>query len=220
MEQERVFLNRDFNKDAVLSSYATVAKIYNLWSWLTETKAARMALQMAQIQDGQTILEVAVGTGVVFEKITKQNPRGTNVGIELSSNMLERAVKRLHKGNPPTAYLQIGSAYHLPFRDDHFDLVVNNFMLDLLPEADFEPILLEFKRVLKKSGRVAICTMAQGNKKVNQIWSWISRRFPELLTGCRPVSMRPYLEQAGFTNVQVVQVSQNTFASEVVKAEA
>ena len=76
--------------------------------------------------------------------------------------MLERAVKRLKDHNNQNYNLQTGNVYQLPFDDDTFDLFINNFMFDLLPEADFNLILSEIKRVLKPSGRVVISTMAFG----------------------------------------------------------
>ena len=41
--------------------------------------------------DGQSILEVAVGTGMAFREILRRNPRGQNRGIDLSPGMLSRA---------------------------------------------------------------------------------------------------------------------------------
>jgi len=42
--------------------------------------------------------------------------------------------------------LQVGDAYELDFPDDSFDVLVNNYMFDLLPERDFSRVLGEFGR--------------------------------------------------------------------------
>ena len=133
--------------------------------------------------------------------------------------MLTKAINRLGKHNLKRFYLQFGNAFDLPFKGSEFDVIVNNYMFDLLPEDGFESILLEFKRVLTPSGRVAITTMAHGAKWFNRFWTWTAEHFPRLLTGCRPVSLRPFFVKAGFSNIQIVQLSQNTFASEIVSAE-
>jgi ubiquinone/menaquinone biosynthesis C-methylase UbiE len=218
MKEERVVLKRTFSEENVRDSYSRIAWFYNFWSWLTESRAAEKVIDLAQIQDGEQILEVAVGTGLVFAEIVKRNMNGRNEGIDISPAMLSRAERRLkhHKGG---FHLQIGNAYQLPFEANTFDLIINNFMLDLLPENDFATILSEFNRVLKPSGRVVISTMSFGGKWYNKIWHWIAKHFPSLLTGCRPVSLHDHLVNAGFGNIEVEYLSQNTFPSEVIRAE-
>jgi len=134
-------LKRQFAEIPLRNAYAKVAWFYNTWSWLTESGAAKTALDFAAIRNGERILEVAVGTGLVFAKIVKLNKEGLSDGIDLSESMLRRA-ERLAKRFPTERYhLQVGSAYKLPFASQSFDLVMNNFMFDLLPEEDFIPVL-------------------------------------------------------------------------------
>lgn len=215
---EKQEFKRVFSEDRVKDDYSKVAWFYDIWGRLTESKAAHQVIEKASIQSGDHILEVAVGTGNVFREIVKRNPEGMNEGLDLSGSMLAQAEKKLQKLKKESFHLQTGNAYQLPFDDGTFDLVVNNFMLDLLPENDFEKVLKEFYRVLKPSGRVVISTMAFGHKRINRIWHWIARKFPGLLTGCRPVSMGSYLISAGFTDLVVDTISQNTFPSEVLLA--
>ena len=54
---------------------------------MTESRARNRAIELAEINDGQTILEVAVGTGLAFYEIVKRNPNGTNTGVDLSLGM-------------------------------------------------------------------------------------------------------------------------------------
>ena len=213
---EEKILIRKFSENEVKDSDSKVAWFYDFWCWLTESKAAKKVIEIADIKDGESILEVAVGTGLVFKEILKRNPSGINKGIEISPSMLSRANKRLSKLNNSNYKLEIGNAYHLPFKDNSFDLVVNNFMIDLLPEKDFEKILSEFYRVIKPSGRAVISTMAFGQKWYNKFWHWIARKLPDLLTGCRPVSIVHNLKEVGFIIEKTEQISQNTFPAEVI----
>ena len=71
-------------------SIPRIAPVYDLWGILTESRARRSALELADIQDGRRLLEVAVGTGLAFEEMVRRNPRGTNLGIDLSPGMLEQ----------------------------------------------------------------------------------------------------------------------------------
>ncbi len=211
-------LNRKFSEKQVQDSYSKIAWFYDLWGLLTESKAAKKVIEIANIKDGQSILEVAVGTGQVFKEILKRNPGGKDNGIDISPSMLTRANKRISKLNHGNYILEIGNAYHLPFKDNSFDLVVNNFMIDLLPVNDFEKVISEFYRVLRPSGRAVISTMAFGQKWYNKCWHWIAKKIPDLLTGCRPVSIVNDLKEVGFQIEKIEQISQNTFPAEIIIA--
>ena len=89
-------------------------------------------------------------------------------------------------------------------------------MIEQLTEKDFEKILSEFYRVIKPSGRAVISTMAFGQKWYNKFWHWIARKLPDLLTGCRPVSIVHNLKEVGFIIEKTEQISQNTFPAEVI----
>ncbi len=211
-------LERTLDKTKTIKSFKKVVWFYDLWSRLTESKAAREVIRLSDIKGSEKILEIACGTGVLFEQIVRRNPNGTNIGIDLSPDMLNKARKRLQKNTGKFELIE-GDALQLDFEDNTFDSVVNNFMVDLMPVATFDNIANEFHRVLKPGGTVVISTFSFGKKKINSFWLWIAKHFPDLLTGCRPVSFKTYLENAGFSITEVVEVSQNTFPSEVIKAK-
>ena len=212
-------LPRKVSEKKITEAYSRIARIYDVWAKLTESKAADRAIELAEIKDGERILEVAVGTGMLFERIVRMNPGGVNEGIDISPDMLSRAQNRLRRVGAHNYHLQIGNARSLPFEAAKFDLVVNNFMLDLLPEDSFGVVLSEFSRVLRSRGRVIISTMTFGNEWYHGFWKWLARHCPALLTGCRPIHIGFHLQEAGFGNLTACFVSQNTFPSEVVRAE-
>jgi ubiquinone/menaquinone biosynthesis C-methylase UbiE len=211
-------LQRKFSSEEVKREYSHVSGIYDLWERLTESKAVNRALELADIRDGESVLEVAVGTGTAFQKIVEANRHGRNEGIDLSPAMLSAATRRMKAFDAASYHLQIGNAYELPFDASGFDLVINNYMLDLLPESDFVAILSEFFRVLRPSGRLVIVTMAFGEKRYNHVWHWVARHSPSLLINCRPVLIEKYVTAAGFKSVRVEQSSQNTFPSQILTA--
>jgi ubiquinone/menaquinone biosynthesis C-methylase UbiE len=85
------------SQDEIGSVYDKLAPIYDLWVKLTESHARDRAIDLASITDGQTILEVAVGTGLAFYEIVKRNPIGHNIGIDISEGMVKKANSRLKK---------------------------------------------------------------------------------------------------------------------------
>lgn len=204
------------NQGQISDLYRKLAPVYDFWGRLTESKAQKRCLEVAAIQDGESVLEVAVGTGLAFERILRANPTGRNEGIDLSEAMLKRAEKRAAKLGVKNYRLRVGDAYALDFADDKFDVLVNNYMFDLLPEADFGTVLAEFKRVLRPGGRLATVYMTNGERSYNRIWEWIARQNPTWFGGCRPIRLAPSLEECGFVNIKRQFVSQMTFPSEVI----
>jgi ubiquinone/menaquinone biosynthesis C-methylase UbiE len=81
-------------------------------------------LELAEIKNGQRILEIAVGTGLAFYEIVKRNPDGTNIGVDISEGMLKRAEKRLRKLSGVNYELKIGNAFRLEEEDEHFDVLI------------------------------------------------------------------------------------------------
>lgn len=196
--------------------YKAIAPSYDVWGKLFETKARQRCLELARIRDGETILEVAVGTGLMFAEILKRNPAGCNEGIDLTEAMLDRAVQRATAIGVKNYRLNQGDAYSLKFADDTFDLVVNNYMFDLLPENDFATVLGEFKRVLKPGGRLALVNMAKSERWHQSIWESIYKKDPTWLGGCRGVALSEFVRAAGFRDVSREFISQKTWPSEVV----
>ncbi len=107
-------------------------------------------------------------------------------GIDISPSMLSHAEMHLRNFDRKCFELRIGNAYQLPFEENMFDLIINNFMFDLLPESDFVAILSEFNRVLKSSGRD--CHFYDGfrNKVVQQGMALDSETVPLLIDRLSP----------------------------------
>jgi ubiquinone/menaquinone biosynthesis C-methylase UbiE len=203
-------------KGQVKDIYRTIAPTYDAWAWLTESKARDRCLELAAIQDGEDVLEVAVGTGLAFERILQTNPSGRNEGIDLTDAMMTRAKNRAARSGSNNYRLRLGDAYALDFPNDSFDLLINNYMFDLLPQRDFSVVLAEFTRVLRPGGRLVIVGMTEGERWFNGLWERIYRINPALLGGCRGVSLLPYLEAGGYKQTRREYLSQLTFPSEIV----
>jgi ubiquinone/menaquinone biosynthesis C-methylase UbiE len=213
-------LPRHYSAQEMKAQYARVAWFYDAWSRLTEDKALRRLLTLAEVEDGMQILEVAVGTGRLFEKVLRLNPSGNNEGMDLSPVMLAHARRRLeHNAKVGAFRLQEGSAYDLPYESGRFDRLFNTFMVDMFPLEDYPRVLGEFMRVLKPGGRLAIAYFSYGHNWFNQIWPWLAKHFPALLTGCRPVMLGPALTQLGVQILAQESICQNTFPSTIVVAQ-
>ena len=161
-------------------------------------------------------MEVAVGTGLAFAEILKQNSSGRNEGIDLTQEMLDKAIRKAAASGQNNYRLKLGDAYQLEFADASFDVLVNNYMFDLLPEDDFGRVLTEFKRVLRPGGRLVLVNMAKGERWRNAIWEAVYKLNAEWLGGCRGVSILEHVQAISFQDARREFISQMTFPSEVV----
>ena len=204
--------------EQMVRKYNRIASIYDLFGFLMESKARQKALDVAAIKDGEKILEVALGTGLNFVEILKRNPSGWVEGIDISVKMMERARKRISRTGCGNYRLNLCDCRQLPFEDKTFDVLMNQYLFDILPVDDFFPIMSEFKRVLKDGGRIVLVNMTKGERRLNQIYEEIYKLKPPLLAGCRGVFVAPFLEALEFNKINRQFVSQLGFPSEVVCA--
>ena len=216
--RERKALDARVSQTEVAGIYDALSPMYNLWGRLTESRARDRAIDLADIKDGQDVLEVAVGTGMAFHEIVKKNPAGRNVGIDLSEGMLTKARKRLQKLRVANYELKTGSALRLEEQDASFDLLMNNYMFDLMAFEEMDTVLQEFKRVLRTGGKLVLVNMTFGEKFGTDIYTWIYRISPKLMGGCRGVQLSEKLKVHGF-NVKLREYYQQLlFPSEVILA--
>jgi ubiquinone/menaquinone biosynthesis C-methylase UbiE len=74
-------LEERFTHDEIVRKYNRISPIYDLFGILMESKARQRALDAAAIQDGEKILEVALGTGLNFVEILRRNPASSFSGM-------------------------------------------------------------------------------------------------------------------------------------------
>lgn len=198
--------------------YDGVAWFYDIWAGLTETRARNRALEIADVRDGWSILEVAVGTGAAFAELVSQNPNGNNIGIDLSPKMLAKAKKRLQASLASNYKLDIASAFALPMESGSIDLLMNNYMFDLIAYREMDQVLAEFSRVLKPGGRLVLVNMTIGERAGSGLYDYLYRLSPRLMGGCRGVRLTDRLERNGFAVDSREYYQQMLFPSEVILA--
>ncbi len=198
--------------------YDRIAPVYDVWGRLTESHARDRALELAAIEDGRSVLEVAVGTGLAFRRIVEANPNGNNLGIDLSSGMLERARRRVADLPAASYSLTLASAFDIPVADESIDILVNNYMFDLIAYDEMPSVLQEFGRVLKANGKLVLVNMTKGEQFGSGIYERIYRLSPRAMGGCRGVQLSETLQQQGFSVAIREYHQQMLFPSEVILA--
>jgi ubiquinone/menaquinone biosynthesis C-methylase UbiE len=202
----------------VARAYSRLAPIYEVWARLTESDARRRVLELLELTNGEDVLEVAVGTGVQLAEIARRNPNGHVAGVDLAEGMLAATRRRLAAQGLSNVELKQASALDLPYPADSFDLLVNGYMLDLIPTNEIPRVLAEFKRVLRPGGRLVLSNMTVGDSRAYRIWQALYERGVNLTANCRGVLAAPVLEQLGFAEVRRETMTKMGFPTEIVTA--
>ncbi len=138
----------DIKRGQVISSAAEVYDEFFLPALFQEWPAR--VLEAADIESGQTILDVACGTGVLTLAASERvGPSGSVTGIDINDGMLAVAERK----NPNIEWRQ-GRAESLPFSDQSFDVVISQFGLMFFENR--RAAVEEMVRVLQPNGRLTI----------------------------------------------------------------
>jgi ubiquinone/menaquinone biosynthesis C-methylase UbiE len=121
------------------------------------TKWAEDLVTRAQLCAGETVLDVACGTGVVTRLAAARVAPGEVAGLDLNAAMLAVARSVPHAG-APIAWVE-GSALDLPFPSASFDVVLCQLGLQFFP--DRSKALQEMHRVLRAAGRAGLSVYSQ-----------------------------------------------------------
>jgi len=198
--------------------YDGMAWYYDVWAHFTEKKAQDKAIELSKIKDGLTILDVAVGTGNLFNRILKRNPGGFNIGIDISKGMLTKAKSKLSKQPNQNYSLEIGSAFDIKMDNHTVDILFNNYMFDLIPFNQMGSIIDEFFRVLKPGGKLVLVNMTKAEQFGAGLYERIYRIYPLVMGGCCGVKQNNLLTEYGFKVITRKYVQQMLFPSEVILA--
>jgi ubiquinone/menaquinone biosynthesis C-methylase UbiE len=203
----------------VRSAYRRIAPLYDIWGRLTESRAQDLCVRWIEFDTDALVIDVATGTGALLERILRAAPGMTVIGMDLTDAMLARAAAKTARYRGRCLLAQ-ADAHRLPLPDRCADVLCNNYMFDLLPDSDFGPVLVEFLRVLRPGGTLALVNMTRPASAVQGFWEMLYRIHPPLLGGCRGVTMEPHVAAAGFRVLRRERISQLAFPSEVILARA
>jgi ubiquinone/menaquinone biosynthesis C-methylase UbiE len=143
----------------VTRKYRRLSKYYDPLFLTLETvvfcgknKNPRQALSLKIPAGSLSVLDVCTGTGRGVLPIAQT---GANiVGIDLSSDMLQVADRKIHKHGIQNISLQKMDATKLELPDEHFDIAMSSFALHEMDSRLMNQVLREVNRVLKIGGKL------------------------------------------------------------------
>jgi SAM-dependent methyltransferase len=110
---------------------------------------------LAEINPGETILDLGSGGGIdVFLAAQKVGEAGKVIGVDITLEMVETAVKNAIKGGYENVEFKLGEIENLPVEDNSIDLIISNCVINLTP--DKIKAYGEAFRVLKPGGRILV----------------------------------------------------------------
>jgi len=114
------------------------------------------------LRPGDTVLDLACGTGLNFSHLTRQlGPSGRIIGLDLTRAMLRRASDKVEEGHWRHASLLEADAAAIPLADDSVDAVLCSYGMIIVP--DYRQAIAEAVRVLRPGGRLVLLDPQYGS---------------------------------------------------------
>jgi SAM-dependent methyltransferase len=142
--------------EAAASMWNAGGSDYDLVSFAISDALAHAAQRLAA-KPGETVLDVATGTGWTARNIARAGAHVTGVDI---AEALLRAARELSAGFQPPVEYRLADAERLPFADAAFDKVISTF--GVMFAANQERAAAELARVTRPGGRLVIAAWVPG----------------------------------------------------------
>ncbi len=206
---------------AIAGSYDLNNRVHSLWQ---DQAWRRHAVRAANVQPGESVLDVACGTGDLTQAFAA-SAAARVVGLDFTREMLDIARQKKQRLPAPAVgkieYIE-GDAQNLPFPDASFNVV--SIAFGIRNVADPARAIREFARVLKPGGRLVVLEFGRPSfapaRWFNDFYcGWVMPRTATLISGDRsgaykylpksvasfmsPARMKELMNAAGLSEARV-----------------
>jgi len=138
-------------KRQVQRAYELYAPVYDfIFDWIFAPGRAA-AIKQLGLARNDSVLEVGIGTGL---NLPLYPPTCRLTGIDLSQEMLDKAVERVQTLTRTNVTLKVMDATALDFADNEFDKALATYTISAVPDP--VAVLREMRRVVKPGGVLVI----------------------------------------------------------------
>jgi len=168
---------------------------------------------LASLKKGEVVLDLGSGAGFdCFLAANQVGTEGSVIGVDMTTEMLDRARENARKGNYENVEFGLGEIENLPVADNLADIIISNCVINLSP--DKKRVFREAFRVLKPGGRLMVSDIVLLKELPEEVKSSIAA-YIGCLAGA--VTKREYLkaiQAAGFQETRVV--GETSFPTELI----
>jgi len=160
---------------------------------------SRMVIELAKIKPGDSVLDVACGTGnLTLTARSYAGPGGKVYGIDAAPEMIEVAKKKGSRSGLDVVF-EVGLVEKLEFPDATFDVVISRLAIHHLPDDLKRAAFGEILRVLKPGGHLLIADFTPpANPILNHLASALVGGH---MMQTNTQSLPPMLASAGFVEI-------------------
>jgi phosphatidylethanolamine/phosphatidyl-N-methylethanolamine N-methyltransferase len=189
-------------KRQVERAYELLAPVYDfIFDWIFAPGRSAAVSQLA-LAPNDTVLEVGIGTGL---NLPLYPPLTRLTGIDLSSEMLDKAVERVQHLAMPNVTLKVMDATSLDFADNEFDKALATYTISAVPDP--VAVLREMRRVVKPGGTLVLLNHFRSDRRVMRLAEDLVAPVCTRLGWKSNLAMKPLLAEVGLTPELVQKVN-------------
>jgi phosphatidylethanolamine/phosphatidyl-N-methylethanolamine N-methyltransferase len=189
-------------KRQVERAYELYAPVYDfIFDWIF-APGRSAAIRHLDLKANETVLEVGIGTGLNLPLY----PAACRLtGIDLSQEMLDKAVERAQKLAMPNVVLKVMDATSMDFAENEFDKAVATYTISAVPDP--VAVLREMRRVVKPGGALVILNHFRSERRLSGRLEDLVAPVCTRLGWKSNLAMGPLLEHVGLTPEVVIKVN-------------
>lgn len=149
-------------KEVVVEAFTELAPRYEkvvdnelnkFWGWSYDS-FIQFLIDNTKIENGELVLDIATGTGVIPRAVIKANPNCKIVGVDITRAMLVQGKKRIDTNLfGKKIFLTTGNAMFMPFASNAYDLIMCGLATH---HMQVDQLTAEIYRILKEDGRFSL----------------------------------------------------------------
>jgi phosphatidylethanolamine/phosphatidyl-N-methylethanolamine N-methyltransferase len=189
-------------KRQVQRAYELYAPVYDfIFDWVFAPGRARAVRHLA-LAPGDSVVEVGIGTGL---NLPLYPPVCRLTGIDLSQEMLDKAIERVQTLTMPNVTLKVMDATAMDFADNEFDKAVATYTISAVPDP--VAVLSEIRRVVKPGGIIVLLNHFRSERKLIGLAEDLVAPVCTRLGWKSNLALGPLLTRVGLTAEAITKVN-------------
>lgn len=123
---------------------------------MQEKKMKMQLVHQASLQSGQSVMDLACGTGTLALMLQQSQPGVHVIGLDADSKILSIAKKKMQENRADSIHFVEGFSVQIPFSDNRFHHVFTSLFIHHLTMKKKLESFKEVRRVLKPGGQLHV----------------------------------------------------------------